>query len=83
ITDRMAKICHGRHRYFTIPYLEFEGTPTGIDIRRVLRLGLPPVADTGIAHREAGVGQIGAGIVELPIEPFKQALRKYAEVYGV
>ncbi|MEN3048068.1 MAG: DUF1116 domain-containing protein [Candidatus Caldarchaeales archaeon] len=83
ITNRMAKICHGRHRYFTIPYLEFEGTPVGIDIRRVLRLGLPPVADTGIAHREAGVGQIGAGIVELPIEPFKQALRKYAEAYGI
>ncbi len=83
ITNRMARICYGRHRYFTIPYLDFEGTPVGVDIRRVLRLGLPPVADTGIAHRNAGVGQIGAGIVEIPIEPFKQALRKYAEVYGI
>ncbi|BAJ50375.1 conserved hypothetical protein [Candidatus Caldarchaeum subterraneum] len=83
ITNRMARICYGRHRYFTIPYLEFEGTPVGVDIRRVLRLGLPPVADTGIAHKNAGVGQVGAGIVEIPIEPFKQALRKYAERYGV
>lgn len=83
ITNRMARICYGRHRYFTIPYLEFEGTPVGVDIRRVLRLGLPPVADTGIAHKNAGIGQVGAGIVEIPIEPFKQALRKYAEKYGV
>ncbi|MEM1949668.1 MAG: DUF1116 domain-containing protein [Nitrososphaerota archaeon] len=83
ITNRMGKICYGKHPYFTIPYLEFEGTPTGIDIRKVLRLGLPPVADTGIAHKKAGVGQIGAGIVEIPLEPFKQALRRYAEKYGV
>jgi len=83
ITRRMGQICHTRHRYFTIPYLDFEGTPTGIDIRKVLKLGLTPVADTGIAHREAGVGQIGAGIVEIPLEPFKKALRRYAEVYGL
>ncbi|GBC69560.1 hypothetical protein HRbin01_01259 [archaeon HR01] len=83
ITRRMGQICHTRHRYFTIPYLDFEGTPTGIDIRKVLKLGLTPVADTGIAHRSAGVGQIGAGIVEIPAEPFKKALRRYAEVYGL
>ncbi|MDW8084159.1 MAG: DUF1116 domain-containing protein [Candidatus Caldarchaeum sp.] len=83
ITSRMGRITFGRHRYFTIPYLEFEGTPTGIDVRKVLRLGLPPVADTGIAHKRAGVGQVGAGIVEIPLEPFKQALRRFAEKYGV
>jgi hypothetical protein len=83
ITRRMGQISHARHRYFTIPYLDFEGTPTGIDIRKVLKLGLAPVADTGIAHREAGFGQIGAGIVEMPIEPFKKALRRYAEFYGL
>jgi hypothetical protein len=44
---------------------------------------LPPVADTGIAHRLPGVGQIGAGIVELPMDCFKKALRRYAEVYGL
>ncbi|MEM4218195.1 MAG: DUF1116 domain-containing protein [Candidatus Methanomethylicaceae archaeon] len=83
ITNRMSKICHGRNSFFTIPYLEFDGTPTGIDIRKVLRLGIPPVADTGIAHRTAGIGQIGAGIVEIPLEPFKQALRRYGEMYGL
>jgi hypothetical protein len=41
------------------------------------------VANTGIAHREPGVGQIGAGIVELPMEPFKAALRRFAMVYGI
>jgi hypothetical protein len=83
LTERMARISHTRHRYFTIPYMNFEGTPTGIDIRKVVRLGLSPIADTGIAHREAGVGQIGAGIVEIPMECFKKALRRYAEVYGI
>ena len=83
ITDRMSKITVTKHKYFTIPYLEFEGTPTGVDVRKVLRLGLPPVADTGIAHRLPGVGQIGAGIVELPMDCFKKALRRYAEVYGL
>ncbi|MEM1945267.1 MAG: DUF1116 domain-containing protein [Nitrososphaerota archaeon] len=83
LTERMAKICHGRHKYFTLPYLDFQGTPTGIYMRRVLRFGLTPVADTGIAHRKAGVGQIGAGLVEIPMDCFKKALRRYAEVYGV
>ncbi|MCS6783767.1 MAG: DUF1116 domain-containing protein [Candidatus Caldarchaeum sp.] len=83
MTNRMGRITYGKHRYFTIPYLEFDGTPTAIDIRKVLRLGISPVADTGIAHKKPGIGQIGAGIVEIPIEPFKQALRRYAEKYGV
>ena len=83
ITDRMSKITVAKHKYFTIPYLEFEGTPTGVDVRKVVRFGLPPVADTGIAHREPGIGQIGAGIVELPMDCFKKALRRYAEAYGL
>ncbi len=83
LTERMAKISHRRHKYFTIPYMNFEGTPTGIDMRKVLRYGLSPIADTGIAHKEAGIGQIGAGIVEIPLECFKKALRRYAEVYGL
>ena len=83
MTMRMEKITFAKHRYFTIPYLEFAGTPTGIDIRKVVQTGLTPVANTGIAHREPGVGQIGAGIMELPMEPFKAALRRFAEVYGI
>jgi hypothetical protein len=83
MTMRMEKITFAKHKHFTIPYLEFSGTPTGIDIRKVVQTGLTPVANTGIAHREPGVGQIGAGIVELPMEPFKAALRRFAEVYGI
>lgn len=83
MTMRMERITFTRHRHFTIPYLEFAGTPTGIDVRKVVQTGLTPVANTGIAHKEPGVGQIGAGIVELPMEPFKAALRRFAEVYGL
>jgi len=83
MTRRMEKITFTKHRYFTIPYLEFEGTPTGIDIRKVVQTGLTPIANTGIAHREPGVGQVGAGLVEMPMAPFKQALRDFASKYGV
>ncbi len=80
---RMYEITVGEHKYFTIPYLGFRGTPVAIDIRKVLRKGITPVLNTGIAHKEPGIGQIGAGIVELPFELFKKALRRYAEKYGL
>ncbi len=79
----MYEITYGENKYFTIPYLGFRGTPTGIDIRLVLKKGLVPVINTGIAHREPGIGQVGAGIVELPLDLFKKALRRYAEKYGL
>jgi len=72
-----------QHAHFTIPYMDFEGTPIGIDIRKVLRTGITPKANTGIAHKCPGVGQIGAGIVTLPVEPFKKALFGYVRRYGV
>ncbi len=80
---KMYEITVGENKYFTIPYLGFRGTPTGIDVRKVLRRGITPIINTGIAHRKPGVGQIGAGIVELPFELFKKALRRYAEKYGL
>jgi hypothetical protein len=83
ITNKMYQITHTKHRYFKIPYLSFQGTPIGIDIRKVLKTGIEPTLNTGIAHKEPGVGQIGAGIVSIPMDLFKQALRKYAEVYGI
>ena len=81
-TLEMYEICFTEHRYFTIPYLDFRGTPTGIDIRKVVETGITPRVNTGIAHREAGVGQVGAGLVRPPIEMFEQALLAYAERYG-
>ncbi len=83
ITNRSYEITVAEHKYFTIPYLGFRGTPTGVDIRKVVAKGIAPTINTGIAHREPGVGQIGAGIVTFPLEPFKDALRAFASKYGV
>ena len=76
------EICFTEHKYFTIPALDFRGTPTGIDIRKVVEKGITPRVNTGIAHKEAGVGQVGAGLVRPPIAMFEEALVAYAEKYG-
>ncbi len=81
-TLEMYEICYAEHKYFTIPPLDFRGTPTGIDIRKVVETGITPRVNTGIAHKEAGVGQVGAGLVRPPMEMFEQALIAYAEQYG-
>jgi hypothetical protein len=81
-TLEMYEICFTEHKYFTIPPLDFRGTPTGIDIRKVIEKGITPRVNTGIAHKEAGVGQVGAGLVRPPMEMFEEALVAYAENYG-
>jgi len=81
-TLEMYEICDSEHKYFTIPQLDFRGTPTGIDIRKVVETGITPRVNTGIAHKNAGVGQVGAGLVRPPLEMFVQALLAYAEKYG-
>ena len=80
-TLEMYEITCREHPHFTIPALDFRGTPVGIDLRKVVELGLTPRVNTGIAHREAGVGQVGAGLVRPPIEIFEQALIAFAERY--
>ncbi|MCL4257492.1 MAG: DUF1116 domain-containing protein [Anaerolineales bacterium] len=80
-TLEMYEITIAEHSHFTIPQLEFRGTPTGIDIRKVVELGITPRVNTGIAHREAGVGQVGAGLVRPPMKIFEDALIAYAEQY--
>ena len=82
-TKKMYQITYTKHKYFTIPYLGFQGTPTGVDVRKVVATGITPTINTGIAHKEPGIGQIGAGIVTFPIEHFKKALKRFAEVYGI
>jgi hypothetical protein len=81
-TLEMYEICYTEHKYFTIPPLDFRGTPTGIDIRKVVETGITPRINTGIAHKEAGVGQVGAGLVRPQMEMFEQALVAFAERYG-
>ncbi len=73
-TRRMRRISLGVNPAFTIPALAFAGSPAGIDARKVVDRGIVPVMDTGIAHRTAGVGQIGAGISHAPLACFVQAI---------
>jgi hypothetical protein len=82
-TLEMYEICQGEHKYFTIPPLDFRGTPTGIDIRKVVEKGITPRINTGIAHKDAGVGQVGAGLVRPPMAIFEEALVAFAEEYGI
>jgi hypothetical protein len=81
MTLKMYSITLTLHRYFSIPQLDFKGTPTGIDIRKVVETAITPKINTGVAHREAGVGQIGAGLVEMPMQMFKDALRAFGAEY--
>jgi len=74
-TTRMYGITLARNADFGIPALGFAGTPTGIDARRVVDSGVLPVINTGIAHRAAGIGQIGAGIARAPLACFAAALK--------
>ena len=82
-TLEMYEITVAEHKTFTIPALEFRGTPVGIDVRKVIETGITPRINTGIAHREAGVGQVGAGLVRPPMAIFEAALLAYAERYGL
>ena len=82
-TLEMYEITSAEHKHFTMPALDFRGTPTGIDIRKVVELGIAPRINTGIAHKNAGVGQVGAGLVRPPMVIFEQALMAYAEKYGL
>ncbi|MCP4659057.1 MAG: DUF1116 domain-containing protein [bacterium] len=80
-TLEMYEITVAEHPHFTIPVLGFRGTPTAIDLRKVVELGITPRINTGIAHREAGIGQVGAGLVRPPAAIFEEALEAYAERY--
>ncbi|MCY4118005.1 MAG: DUF1116 domain-containing protein [Caldilineaceae bacterium] len=82
-TLEMYEITAAEHASFTIPQLDFRGTPVGIDLRAVVETGITPRVNTGIAHREAGVGQIGAGLVRPPLELFTEALIAFADDYGL
>ncbi len=82
-TLEMYEICYAEHKYFTIPPLDFRGTPTGIDLRKVVEFGVTPRVNTGIAHKDPGVGQVGAGLVRPELSMFEEALEAFAEEYGI
>jgi hypothetical protein len=75
LATSMYDITLQEHPHFTVPSLSYRGTPFGIDARRVMAQQLEPIFNTGIAHREPGVGQIGAGLGRVPLACFKNALQ--------
>jgi len=72
-TLEMYEITSGEHQNLTIPALNFRGTPLGIDVRRVMETGILPQINTGIAHKDPGIGMVGAGILRAPEKCFKDA----------
>jgi hypothetical protein len=72
-TLEMYEICFAEHKHFTIPALDFRGTPTGIDLRLVAETGILPKLNTGIAHKEPGIGMVGAGVLRAPEQCFADA----------
>ena len=79
---QMREITLGENPNVTIPLLGFMGIPTAIDITKVAASGILPVINTAIAHKDAGIGMIGAGIVHPPFECFEQAMLAYAQKYA-
>jgi hypothetical protein len=77
-TRRMHEITLGENPRWSVPVLEFQGTPTGIDVTKVCRTGILPQINTGMAGKLAGVGQVGAGLVTPPAEIFPKALARLA-----
>ena len=78
-TLKMYEITVAENNIYKIPALDFRGTPTGIDIRKVVETGILPSINTGIAHKDPGVGQVGAGLVKPPMNCFEDALQAFVE----
>ncbi|MCR4405360.1 MAG: DUF1116 domain-containing protein [Anaerolineae bacterium] len=78
-TLEMYEICFTEHEHFTIPVLNFRGTPLGIDVRKVAETGILPRLNTGIAHKEPGIGMVGAGVLRAPQSCFAEAFEAVRE----
>ncbi len=74
LTLKMYEITLAESKYHQIPFFNFRGTPTGIDVRKVVETGILPNINTGVAHKDPGVGQVGAGLVNPPANIFGEAL---------
>ena len=76
----LYEITVGENSHYHIPYLDYRGSPTGIDVFKVLDTGVLPAMDIGIAGRDGG--QIGAGVVRAPAECFECAAEAWRARYG-
>lgn len=80
-SKEMYEITTTENPNYTLPQLRFRGTPTGIDVLRVVDTGIHPIINTGIAHKEPGIGQIGAGVGRAPRESFISAIETFCQTY--
>jgi hypothetical protein len=80
-TLAMYEVTHGESKHYRIPAMAFRGTPTGIDVIKIVEKGTVPAVNTGIAHKEPGIGQVGAGLVEPPMAVFEEALKTFFGTY--
>ena len=76
-TTQMYEITLAESDSYKLPPMNFRGAPTGIDIRLVIETQILPVINTGIAHKKAGIGQVGAGVVHPPMKCFEDAFEAY------
>lgn len=77
ITNEMYEITAVENANFKMPTMNFKGTPTGIDVVKVLKTGVQPTITTGMAHKDPGIGQVGAGLVKAPMECFVKAAESF------
>ncbi len=83
VSSEMNEICIANNANWSIPTWDFRGACLGIDARKVVEMGITPLINTGIAHKNAGVGQIGAGTVRAPLACFEKAVTAYAKKLGI
>ncbi|MEA1912097.1 MAG: DUF1116 domain-containing protein [Spirochaetota bacterium] len=81
-TTKMYEITETENKIFQIPALDFRGTPTGIDILKIVETGILPAINTGIAHKKPGIGMVGAGLVKPPERCFNDAFKAFVEKYS-
>lgn len=83
ISDEMSQIVTSHNANFPIPTWDFQGTCLGVDARKIVETGIEPLINTGIAHKKAGLPQIGAGQARAPLACFEKAIEAYAEKLNV
>ena len=81
-SKRMGEITSAENPNVTIPLLHFKGVPSGIDMRKVVETGILPIINTAIAHKEPGIGMIGAGITYPPMEAFEKAILAFSKKHA-
>jgi hypothetical protein len=81
-TRTMGEITATKNPKWTIPAMDGQGVPAGIDVRKVAATAIQPAINTGIAHKKPGVGQVGAGVARAPLACFDKALRAFAISLG-